>query len=56
MYMREPAAGAAVAVPMRSAYVATALVVTAILVVALGLTPMRSLAAAVSAARFGAGG
>jgi NADH-quinone oxidoreductase subunit N len=56
MYMREPAAGAAVAVPMRSAYVTTALVVTAILVLALGLAPMHSLAAAVNAATFGAGG
>ncbi len=56
MYMREPTAGGAIAVPMRSAYVTTALVVTAILVVALGLAPMRPLAAAVSAARFGAGG
>jgi NADH-quinone oxidoreductase subunit N len=56
MYMREPAAGAAVAVPMRSAYVTTALVVAAVLVVALGLAPAHPLAAAVNAARFGAGG
>jgi NADH-quinone oxidoreductase subunit N len=56
MYMREPAAGGAVAIPMRSAYVATALTVTAILVIALGLAPMRSLAAAVTAATFGASG
>lgn len=56
MYMREPAAGGAIAVPMRSAYVTTALLVTALLVLALGLAPMRSLAAAVSASRFGVGG
>src|SRR5580658_9863529 len=56
MYMREPAAGGAIAVPMRSAYVTTALLLTTLLVLALGLAPMRSLAAAVSAARFGAGG
>ena len=36
MYMREPAAGAPVAVPMRSGYVAAALVVSAVLVLALG--------------------
>jgi NADH-quinone oxidoreductase subunit N len=53
MYMREPAAGGAVAFPMRSAYVTTALVVAAILVVALGIAPTQSLAAAVSAATFG---
>jgi NADH-quinone oxidoreductase subunit N len=56
MYMREPAAGAAVAVPMRSAYVTAALVVAAVLVVALGLAPAHPLAAAVNAARFGGGG
>jgi NADH-quinone oxidoreductase subunit N len=56
MYMREPAAGAPVAVPMRSMYVGTALVVTAILVFALGLAPTFPLGAAVSAATFGSGG
>jgi NADH-quinone oxidoreductase subunit N len=56
MYMREPAAGGAIAVPMRSAYVTTALLLTTLLVLALGLAPMRSLAAAVSASRFGVGG
>jgi NADH-quinone oxidoreductase subunit N len=43
MYMREPAAGAPVAVPMRSAYVNAALLVSAVLVLALGLTPTRYL-------------
>ena len=50
MYMREPAPGAAVARPMRSGYVATALVVAAVLVVGLGLWPTRSLHIAVEAA------
>ncbi len=39
MYMREPAAGAPVATPMRSGYVAAALLISAILVIALGITP-----------------
>lgn len=50
MYMREPAAGAPLAVPMRSGYVATALVVSAALVFTLGLTPGHFLDAAASAA------
>jgi NADH-quinone oxidoreductase subunit N len=53
MYMREPAAGAPVAVPMRSGYVTAALVVSALLVLALGLTPTRLLDVAVKAAAFG---
>jgi NADH-quinone oxidoreductase subunit N len=56
MYMREPAAGAPVAMPMRSGYVAAALLVSAVLVLALGLTPTRYLDAALSAAAFGPGG
>jgi NADH-quinone oxidoreductase subunit N len=52
MYMREPAAGAPVAVPMKSGYVAAALLVSAILVLALGLTPSRSLDVALQAAGF----
>jgi NADH-quinone oxidoreductase subunit N len=56
MYMREPAAGAPVAVPMRSGYVAAALLVSAVLVLALGLAPTRVLDVAVRAAAFGAGG
>jgi len=51
MYMREPAAGAPVATPMRSTYVAAALIVSAILVIALGLTPTKSLDVALAAAR-----
>jgi NADH-quinone oxidoreductase subunit N len=50
MYMREPAAGAPVAVPMRSGYVAAALLVSAVLVLALGLTPTRYLDVAFEAA------
>ena len=51
MYMREPAAGAPVATPMRSSYVSAALIVSAILVIALGLTPTKSLDVALAAAR-----
>ena len=50
MYMREPAAGAPVATPMRSAYVNTALLVSAALVLLLGLMPSRSLGIAIAAA------
>jgi NADH-quinone oxidoreductase subunit N len=39
MYMREPAPGAPIAVPMRSAYVAFALLACALLVLVLGLFP-----------------
>lgn len=55
MYMREPAAGAAVAVPMRSGYVAAALILSAVLVLVFGLAPGRYLDMAVSAASFGTG-
>jgi NADH-quinone oxidoreductase subunit N len=55
MYMREPAAGATVAVPMRSGYVTAALLVSAALVLALGLTPTRYLNVAVRAASLGSG-
>ncbi len=55
MYMREPAAGAPVAVPMQSAYVNAALLLSAVLVIALGLAPTRFLYAALNAATFGAG-
>jgi NADH-quinone oxidoreductase subunit N len=55
MYMREPAAGAPVAVPLKSAYVTAAILVSAALVLALGLTPTRYLDAAMSAAAFGSG-
>jgi NADH-quinone oxidoreductase subunit N len=50
MYMREPAAGAPVATPMRSGYVTTALLVSAVLVLALGLTPAHYLDVALEAA------
>ncbi|WP_394838581.1 NADH-quinone oxidoreductase subunit N [Pendulispora rubella] len=50
MYMREPAAGAPIATPMRSGYVAAALVVSAFLVLALGILPTRSLDVAEAAA------
>jgi NADH-quinone oxidoreductase subunit N len=53
MYMREPAAGAPVAVPLRSAYVTAALLISAVLVLALGLTPSRYLDVAFHAASFG---
>lgn len=49
MYMREPAAGAPIATPMRSGYVAAALVLSAILVVALGIVPTLPLDMAVKA-------
>lgn len=49
MYMREPAAGAPIATPMRSGYVAAALVVSAILVIVLGVAPGLPLDAAVKA-------
>jgi NADH-quinone oxidoreductase subunit N len=56
MYMREPAAGAPVAVPMRSGYVTAALLLSAFLVLALGLTPTHYLDVAIRAATFGSGG
>ncbi len=55
MYMREPAAGAPVAVPMKSAYVNAALLVSAVLVLAIGLMPTRYLEAALRAADLAAG-
>ena len=50
MYMREPAAGAPIATPMRSGYVAAALLLSAILVLVLGIIPSRSLDVAIKAA------
>ena len=50
MYMREPSPGAAVARPMRSGYVATALVVAALMVAVLGLWPTTTLKIAIEAA------
>jgi NADH-quinone oxidoreductase subunit N len=56
MYMREPAAGGPVAIPMRSGYVTAALVVAAVLTLVLGLAPTHGLNAAMTAAAFGSGG
>ncbi|HVJ88575.1 MAG TPA: NADH-quinone oxidoreductase subunit N [Labilithrix sp.] len=50
MYMREPAAGAPVATPMRSGYVTAALILSAILVLVLGIIPSHSLDVAIKAA------
>ena len=50
MYMREPAPGAPIAKPMRSGYVATALVVAAVFVIVLGIWPTTSLQLAIDAA------
>lgn len=50
MYMREPAAGAPIAVPMRSSYVAAALLISAFLVLLLGILPTHSLELATKAA------
>ena len=47
--MREPAPGAPIARPMKSGYVVGALVVSAVLVLGLGVWPQRSLQAATSA-------
>ncbi len=56
MYMREPAAGAPIATPMRSGYVNAALLLSALLVVILGVSPSLSLDVAIkAAAAFGAG-
>jgi NADH-quinone oxidoreductase subunit N len=46
MYMREPAPGAPIATPMKSGYVATALVLAALVVLGIGLWPGFSLEAA----------
>jgi NADH-quinone oxidoreductase subunit N len=50
MYMREPAPGAPVAIPMRSGYVTAALIMSAALVILLGLWPSSSLKLALDAA------
>lgn len=49
MYFREPAPGAPIAVPMRSGYVASALLIAAVLVLALGIAPGISLDAVTTA-------
>jgi NADH-quinone oxidoreductase subunit N len=55
MYMREPAAGAPVAVPMRSGYVNAALIVSAVLVLILGLAPIPYVDIAMQAAKLATG-
>jgi len=50
LFMRDPVPGAPIAVPMRSGFVATALVVSAVLVMVLGLDPSGTLDLALSAA------
>lgn len=49
MYMREPAPGAPVAVPMRSGLVASALLIAAVLVLVFGVVPQSTLDVAASA-------
>ncbi len=49
MYMREPQPGAAVAIPMRSGYVVSALVISAVMVLAIGILPDWSLKLALAA-------
>lgn len=51
MYMREPAPGAPFATPMRSGYVNTALILSALAVVLIGLSPSFSLDVAIEAAK-----
>ena len=51
MYMKEPEPGAPIAIPLRSGYVATALVISAVLVVVLGLLPSGTLDAAILAVK-----
>ena len=55
MYMREPAVGAPVAVPMRSGYITAALAIAAVGVVLVGLWPTTSLTYALDAALLVAG-
>jgi NADH-quinone oxidoreductase subunit N len=50
MYMREPAPGAPVATPMRSGFVTAAILISAVLVLALGVFPGSSLQMAIAAA------
>ncbi|MBK8936472.1 MAG: NADH-quinone oxidoreductase subunit N [Polyangiaceae bacterium] len=50
MYMKEPMAGAPIAVPMKSGYVAAALVLAAMAIIGIGLLPGSSLEMAIKAA------
>ncbi|MBM4358607.1 MAG: NADH-quinone oxidoreductase subunit N [Deltaproteobacteria bacterium] len=54
MYMREPAPGAVIAVPMRSGYVNAALILSAALVLLIGLWPTTSLGMALDSVLGGA--
>jgi NADH-quinone oxidoreductase subunit N len=56
MYMREPAPGAPIATPMRSGFVAAALVIAAVFVLALGILPNLSMELATAAGIKPAGG
>jgi len=51
MFMREPEAGAAVAVPMRSGYVVTAMVISGLFVLQMGISPTRYLEIAAAASK-----
>jgi NADH-quinone oxidoreductase subunit N len=51
LFMREPAEGAQVAIPMRSGYVVTAIVVAAVLVIQMGVAPSGYLEIASAAAK-----
>jgi NADH-quinone oxidoreductase subunit N len=55
MYMREPAPGAPIATPMRSGYVASALIISAVMVLAIGILPGLSLEMAGAAPAQGGG-
>jgi NADH-quinone oxidoreductase subunit N len=55
MYMREPAPGAPIATPMHSGYVTSALIISAILVLAIGILPGLSLDVALAAPVSGGG-
>ena len=51
MFMREPEAGAPVAVPMRSGYVVTAMVISGLFVLQMGIAPSRYLELAAAASK-----
>jgi NADH-quinone oxidoreductase subunit N len=51
LFMRAPAPGAAIAVPMRSGYVVVALVISGYLVLQLGVLPQRTIELALAAAK-----
>jgi NADH-quinone oxidoreductase subunit N len=51
LFMREPAEGAAVAIPMRSGYVVTAMVISGLFVLQMGIAPSGYLDIAAAAAK-----